>query len=422
MTQFGVINLGRMNLVEYPTQVASLASGASATNSPTNRTMALGGQESVPSANTVNTTAVQLTALQEDLHGQAGSFVPVLFSDKSELNGYYLVMDASADLQNWEQESVTLTWKADLSRVGTDFEIDIESRLTGGIRNSSFAISANGVRWHSPAIGHYAYYSASGNAPSQLVRKSSDGNQVVYLGLPLVGQVIPRWGCAVTNYLSGRTRFLDSNGIERSGTQFKTSNASSWTIGNGLLQVQPLSSSGVLNVSSWASGSSTFRPKSWDLQYNGASLGTPLGISLLRNEPEILVARLIWSSAASGRVTVDLTLRRGSRFLELYYQSQLAGILKVVRPTAEAGSNGGSGAYVFATSNDADGNKYVVGSALTNIQDLSNGGISVSAAVALDAFIGVAVGGASAPAGDAPADLWNQYIAAPAELVQGIRR
>lgn len=422
MTQFGVINFGRMALVEFPTQAASIAAGAVNTSSPTGRTLALVGQESTPSAPTVGTTSNLLRALQEDLHGLAGSFVPVTFTDKSELNGYYVVTDASADLQNWEQEAVTLTWKTDLVRVGTDLEIDIESRLTGGIRNSSFAVSANGVRWHSPSVGHYGYFTASGNTPSSVVRIGSDGAQTVYLGLPFTGSVIPRWGCSVSNYLGGRARFIDRNSIERSGIQFTNVSTSAWTASNGLVQVVPLTSGGVFNVSNWSSGSSAFQSKNWDLQYNGASLGTALGISLLRNEPEMLVARMIWSTLGPNRITADLTLRRGSRFLELYIQSQVSGTINIVRSSAEAATSSGGGAYIFATSNDANGNRYVLGSALTNIQNLTSGGISTSASVAMDAFIGVSVGGSAAVVGDQPADLWNQYIAAPAELVQGIRR
>jgi hypothetical protein len=422
MTQFGFVNFGRLLLVEFPTQAASLAAAAPSTTAPTGRTLALAGQESTPAAPNVATTAAQLRARQADLLGSQGSFLPVTFTDKAELNGYYTVTDVSADLQNWEQEAVTLTWKTNLERIGTDLEVDLESRLTGGIRNSSFAASANGVRWHAPSIGHYAYFTASGNTPSVIVRQSAEGAMNIYTGLPLTGSVIPRWGCAVGNYLGGRVRFLDDQGIERAGILFANGSPSSWTILNALVQVTPLSSGGVFNVASWASGSSAYQSKNWDLQYNSSSLGVPLGISLLRNEPEILVARLIWSTTGPNRVTADLTLRRGSRFLELYLQSQVAGVLKVVRSSAEAGTSGGSGAYLSATANDAAGNRYVIGSALTNTQDLVNGGISVSASTTFDAFVGAAVGGSSAQGGDAASDLWNQYIAAPAELVQGIRR
>jgi len=420
MTQFGTISLGRLQLVEFPTQVASIAAGAPSSNAPTGRTLALAGQESTPAASTVGTTTAQLRAMEADLHGLANALVPVIFTDKAQLNGYYIVADASADLQNWEGEAATLAWKADLTRLGTDFEVDLESRLTGGVRNSSFAASANAVRWHAPSLGHQAYYSASGNTPSVVVRTGADGAMNVYTGLPLTGSVIPRWFCAVGNYLGGRVRFLDDNGIERSGILFANGSPSSWTLSNALLQITPLSSGGVLNVAGYSGGA--FQAKNWDLQFGGTSLGVPLGISLLRNEPEIVVVRLLWSAAGPNRVTVDLTLRRVSRFVELYLQSQVAGTFKVVRSSAEAGTNGASGAYLTATVNDGAGNRYFVGSALTNTQDTVNGGISLAATTAMDVVLGTVIGGSGAVTGDQASDLYNQYLAAPSELVAGIRR
>ena len=127
MTQFGVINLGRFPLVEFPTQAATDVSGAPSTTSPTGRTLKLVGQESVPSAPEIGTTSAMLEAWRADMAGVAGSFVSVTFSDKTGLNGYYTVTDSSADLQNWEGEQQTLTWQIGLNRIGTDFEVDLES-------------------------------------------------------------------------------------------------------------------------------------------------------------------------------------------------------------------------------------------------------------------------------------------------------
>jgi hypothetical protein len=421
MTQFGSITLGRLSLVELPTMVASPAAAAPTSTAPTGHTLALSGQESLPDF--AGSTAAQLSARQADLlgMGSASSFIPVVFSDKAELNGYYIVSDSSADLQNWEGESVTLTWKADLNRIGTDLEVDIESRMTGTTRNNMFAIT--GVRWHSPSIGHYAYFSAQGNTPTVVTRIGLDGAHVVYLNLPTAQSTIPRWGCAVGNYLGGRVKFLDGNSIERSGVLFSPATPANWALSNGLINITPLSSGGVLNVASYTSGSGAYQAKTWDLRFAGTTLGVPLGISLLRNEPEMVVARLLWSTASLVRVTGDLTLRRGARHVELYLQSQIAGQFKVVRGTTENGTTGGSGAYITATSNDAAGNKYILGSALTTTADTTNGGLSSSASVlAMDAFIGAVVGGTGAVTGDTATDLYNQYIATPSELVQGIRR
>lgn len=418
MTQFGVINLGRFPLVEFPTQAATDAGAAPTPTSPTGRTLKIQGQESVPSSREIATTSAMLEAWRADMAGMVGSFVPVTFTDKTGLNGYYSVTDTTADLQNWEGEQQTLTWSINLARVGTDFEVDVESRLTGTTRNNSFGLS--GVRWHSPSIGHYSYYSAQGNVPSVVNRIGSDGTHVVYVGLPASLTTIPRWGCSVGNYMNGRVFFQDQNGVERSGILFAPTSSLGWTLDNGLLKVTPVpSGAGVLRLQTYNSPSGYAAVKTWDLLFSGTSLGQPLGVSLLRNEPEIIVLRMVFSYQSITRITCDLTLRRGARHVEVFLQSQSSGQFKIVRTTPEVGTS--ATGYVFASSADPAGDKYVVGSALSTTADLVNGGISSSASVVyMDAMVGAQV--STSAAGDLAADLYNQYLATPSELVQGVRR
>lgn len=414
MTNFGTIQVGRVQLIELPANSGNGAAAAPGQSVPSGRTLQLTGQESFPAYSVLSIPAAQ--ARCADIQGMTGAFVPVTFTDKTDLNGYYTVTDSQANMTNWNQETVTVDWTIDLQRIGVDTEIDIESRLTGGTRVNSF--SATGVRWHAPAIGAYGYYSASGNTPTIVTRTGSEGAMPVYLNLPT--PCIPRWGCPVGSYLTGRARFIDANQIERAGTQVQTT-AAGWTLHNGLVRVSPLTvGTGVLSIDAYTGGA--WQTKNWDLQWAFVSLGQPTTVSLLRNEPEIVVLRLLWSLATPQRITADLTLRRGSRFVEFYIQSQVAGSIKLMRGTAEAGVSGGGGEYVSASANDAAGNRYIVGSAKTSSQDLTQGGIYVSSATAMDAFVGVIAGGSGAVSGDQGADLYNQYVAAPAELVQGVRR
>lgn len=411
MTTFGTIAIGRLSLVEIPANPASSASQSpSAGTAP--RTLSLSGQESFPAATA--TTLAALQAKHADILGLVGAFVPVTFGDKIDLNGYYRVASAGADAINWTGETATADWTLALERAGADTEVDVESRLTGGVRVNNF--SAVGSRWHAPPIGHDSYWSGTGSAPSTVTRTGADGAMTVYLGLPT--PCIPRYNCTVGNYLSGRVRFTDTNGIERTGIAFPTT-ASGWTLHNALVRVTPIASLGILSIDAYTGGA--WHTKNWDVQSGGVSLGAPKSVSLLRNEPEIVVLRLLWS-LAPGRVTADITLRRGSRFAELYIQAEVAATLKVVRGTIETGASGGGGAYVTAAAGDGAGNRFIVGSALTSAADTTIGGISLAATTTLDAFVGVVAGGSGAVAGDLAADLFNQYVASAAELVQGVRR
>jgi hypothetical protein len=413
MTQYGTIQVGRLTLVELP---KSAAVDQFSDRDTYGRTLAIQGQESVPGF--FNTTLPQLKAKIDDLVGNVNSFVPVSFTDKSDRNGYYTISLAQVNEVNWEGEMASATWSITLNRIGADSEIDLQSRLTGAqTRNTSGAASGStGVRTHTPPIGAYGYWSGP-TIPSQINRPSADGTVITYSGLAITSTV--RWGCAVGNYPGGRVRFLDDNGVERSGTQFPApAPSAAWSFSNALVNVAPLTSGGVLNVSAYTSGA--YQAKSWDLQVNGSTLGVPLSIKMLHNEYEMGVLRMTWNSTNVGRVTADLTLRRGSRLLELYLQTESSTTIKVVRSSAEIGTS--TLTYVSASSNDAAGNRYIVGSAHADTADVANGGVSVSASVAMDAFIGVVAGGSGAIVGDRASDLFGQYLGFPAEQVTGVIR
>lgn len=404
MSDFGTVKVGRLVLRE------ALAVASESVNSQTgNRQLTITGQEAKP-----DLTVAQLAQIQDDVQNMIDSMVPVVFTNKSDRSGYYQVTDSSADLMNWTGEVITCAWKLTMDRLGSDTEVDVESRLSGATaRNNSFA--ATGERWHAPPIGHYGYWSGS-TQPSVVTRTGADGPMTVYRGLSAT--VNPRYGCAVGSYLAGRVRFSDANSAERSGVNFTVA-ATGWTLSNALVQVTAASAgSGVLTVSAYTGGA--MQAKAWDLLSGGVSLGVPAGATVLRNDPEAVTLRLLWTQATPGRVSADLVLRRGSRFVELYVQGEFSSTLKLVRTTAEAGTSGTG--YVAATANDAAGNRYIVGSALTFTADTTLGGLSLASTTALDAFIGVVAGGGAAVAGDQAADLYAQYLGAPSESTQAVRR
>lgn len=365
------------------------------------------GQESSPPL-----SVDQLERRREDFLGMDGRLIPVTFTDKARLNGWYRVAGVKATTTNTFGAVLTLDWTLDLTRLGTEAEVDLESRLSGPLtRNTSHA--ASGERWHSPPAGHYGYWSST-TIPTVVTRTGEDGAHLVYRGVPATH---PRWGCAPAGALLGRCRFLDDDAFERTGANFTVA-ATGWELSNGLVRVRPLTSGGVLEVASYTGA---WRAKSWDLLLNAVSLGVPRSVTLVQNELELVIVRVLWASAAApGRTTADLILRRGARFLELYLRTSTASAFKVVRATTEAGTAGTG--YIRATADDADGNRYIVGSAQAFTNDTVTGGLSKTATTTLDAFIGVAAGGAAAVSGDQPDHLMAQYLGSPNELVVPVRR
>lgn len=396
------VTVGRMVLREDDIAVES-ADGSGV------RTLSIAGQESIP-----RLTASQVAKRREDLLAIGGQFVPVVFTTKTYLNGFYRVESTSGSIEDWRDGMRIYPWGLSLIRLGTESEVDIESRLSGSItRQNNFAVT--GERIHAPSIGHIAYWSDA-TVTQAISRTSVDGVIKAYRGVG--AEVSPRWTVSPANYASGRVRFLDDEDIERSGSSMKC-NAVDWELNNGLVRVRPLLASGTLEVSAWSG--SAWQSKAWDLRAGGSALAPFDHCTVLYNEFEVVAIRLMKSMATGGRVYADIVLRRGFRIVDVYLQSEFGTTLKIVRATTEAGVNSLSGTVV-ADVNDADGNKYIVGSAKTFTADIANGGIEKAATATLDAFIGVVFAGSAAVTGDAAVDLQKQYIGAPSELVQGVQR
>lgn len=394
------LQLGRMVLREDRTVAEQ--------GSTSDRGMTITGQESIP-----RLLSAAVERQREDFLALAGQFVPVVFTVKGYLSGFYTVDDVTGTVEDWEDGLKVFRWSVNLTRAGTESDLDIESRLGGALtRVNDFAVV--GVRTHAPAIVHGGYWT-DGSVTTAVSRTGEDGLLKLYTGL--AATMSPRWATTPVGYLTGRVRFTDELGRERAGDAAKLPTAG-WTISNGLVRVRPLASGGVLEVAAYTGGA--WRTKAWDITFNATTLGVFDQCALITNELGLVTIRLM-KYMANGRLYVDVTLRRGHRFAEVYVQSEFGGALKIVRATNEAGTNGLAGTVV-ATANDADGNKYIVGSARTFTADVVAGGISKAAAATLDVFVGVVAGGTGAVTGDVAADLQKQYVGLPSELVQGVRR
>jgi hypothetical protein len=399
MTDWGSIQLNRTLLRE---RFAAAETGV-------NRAMDLDGQESTPPL-----TRPVLVATHDNLNAlDSDSPIAVTWTDKPERNGYYQVKSCGSTITEERGDRVLADWKISLDRLGSAGEIDLQSRLTGAVRLNDFGLP--GERWHAPPIGHYAYYTGS-TSPTTMTRTGVDGAMTVYRSVP--SGVSPRWGCAPTDYLKGRARVTDTAaGLEVDGTQ-RPVPAAAWALSNGLVNVAPTASAGVLDVQAYTGGA--WHSKLWNVTIGGANVAAWDSVTLLRNDLEHVVLRLT-ASRSPGRAVLDLALRRGARTVEGYLQSGSSATLAVYLRTLETNTSAAASGYVVATGNDADGNRFAAGSART-FGAHTNGGVSKAAATGLDFWLGVQTGGASPSAGDAVLDLRNQYIGALAESTYAVRR
>jgi hypothetical protein len=362
---YGDLQLGRLLLRE------TFRTGEASSDS---RSMELEGEESMPPL-----TRTQVVWRHDNLLAlEQGGILPVTWTDKPERNGYYRLTSASADYTEYRGEVITSQWKVGLDRLGSDSEVDLQSRLTGVVRANDFSLT--GERWHAPPIGHYGYFTGTTN-PSTMTRTGAEGAVTVYRGVP--ENVAPRWGCAPTAYLGGRVR-ITSAGTELCGVD-QALPPTGWALSNGLVNVTT-SGSGALDVQTYTDAG--WRSKTWNVSVAGP--GSTItgwdGATVLRNDPEQVVLRLT-KSLNPGRATLDLTLRRGSRFVEGYLQTGTSTTLAAYLASAEIYTSFAASGYITATNDDSDGNRFAIGSA-RSFTVHSNGGITKSSTTRLDFWIG----------------------------------
>ena len=339
------------------------------------RSLDLDGQESYPPL-----TRAQVIARHDGINSLIpGQVIPVTCTDKPERNGYYAVKACSSTYTEYRNEAVTADWKVSLDRIGSDAETDLQSRLTGAVRLNDFALT--GERWHAPPIGHYGYYTGATNATT-MTRTGADGTMTVYRGVP--ANISPRWGCAPVNYLTGRVKATTTGSQEVYGVDVPLA-ATNWALSNGLVNITP-GASGTLDAQTYSGGA--YHSKLWNVSVAGSasSITSWDAATLLRNDPEMCILRLI-KGLNPGRATLDLTLRRGSRFVEGYLQVGTANTLAAYRSTLEANTSFAGAGYATAAGDDSDGNVFAVGSARTFTAH-ANGGIVKAAATSMDFWIG----------------------------------
>lgn len=360
-------------------------------------------------------TLAQIQARSEDLVAMLDRALPVVFSDKTTQIGFYEVNDVGAVITGWPGEASFFNWTLRLNRIGSENAIDIESRLGSVVRQNSFALT--GERWHAPAIGAYGYFTGTTQPSGTIGRVLADaeGTVTVFRGIP--ADVSPVWGITAPNYLLGRSRVL-VDGVERSGIGIRVATAD-WTLTNGLIRVTPNTSGSMLQVEGW--DGAVWSSKDLDLTV-GTDLAPPWdAMTILRNDFECVVLRLIKSKSPSGRILVDLTLRRGAGFVEGFIQTDASVTLGVKTDPVLVTTNNAATGYILETSNDANGNQFTMGVPVT-FTGSTTGGVSKATSIELPWYAGYVIDGTLGVSGNTAIHLRDQYIGALTEQALAVKR
>jgi hypothetical protein len=409
VTAYTDITIGRLTLRETFDMNSNVSSGTDT------QTIVLSGEESYPPL-----TLAQVKQRREDILGLQNKLVPIRFGTKSDHDGWYKITDVNTSVRDYQGDELrAFGWGINAERIGPENAVDLESRLTGIARLNDHGLT--GERSHTPAGGAYAYYTGLSQPSGAVSRSTSDGVAVsTWRSVPASAN--PRWAVSLSNYGNGRAR-IKVAGTERVATNISVG-ASAWVLENGLVSASMAgpAASATLNVANW--DGSTWDSTAWNINL-GASAGTGLtsfdAATVLRNDYEVCTVRLV-KDRNPGRTLLDLTLRRGSRFVEGYLQTDSATLLAAYLKTAQPSTATASTGYVVATSNDAQGNKVLVGSARSFNGMTSQGGLNKAAATKLDFYIGAVVAGSGAAAGDAATVLNSHYLTAMSEVTLGALR
>lgn len=377
-------------------------------------------------------TVADMQLARTELLEQVGMLVAVTWSIDSTRDGFYILTGASIELMSLSASGAWATFSADLRRIGGVAQTELQSLITGTVLvNDHGVIDTEAEPFHAPSVGALVYDAAPGT-PTARQRTTEDGVITWFDGVSFSAD--PTWSANPSDYYKGAAQVLVSSKL-RAGLD-APNDVDDFELSNGLVKVTPGgggTSNGRILVAHY-DGSVWDTAKDYAIWWNATDVIPGWHyLSIIRNDPECSIIRLIRDAAENPptayRHVLDLQLRRGSRFVECFYTWTGAAIaIQVRRETAEAATATSAAAPfsssvgIRATSNDASGNRYVMGTARTHTQNTTQGYLQKASANTMDFFIGSEVGGSGAATGDAAEDLCLQYLGHLSEKVRAVRR
>lgn len=329
--------------------------------------------------------------------------VPFYWSeDASEWDGYYRVADASVGTVPLSLTAHWFPFTVKMVRVADGFQAPmIESRLLGALRVNAHSITtANTIAWWSPGASVYAVgRTVDGNLD---VLTGAEGDVFVYRDSSETAfDVSDTWYVAPTDYYDGSVR------VELTGDAGTTYRAvigrqiinlpQYWRLSNSLMRITSGATANEAEFSvSWYDGTQWETAKTFRLQTGPSGFADldvpPVRVTILRNSPECCAIRVHYGkNDASPVYAVDYTLRRGSRYLEVFWPGMGTDDPGLALTSAEALTAITGGAR--ATNNDAGGNKLVLAGTTAVTLDTTNGKIRCDNADPAVFMIGCAIGG-----------------------------
>jgi hypothetical protein len=382
------VHIGRISFTS-PAQLTYEGSGG-------NRTLNISGKLAESNLDTVKYIRDELISM-----AQSGYYVPFEYDGDDSFNGFVEVNSSNIDISRYSVGG--FNYSIDMNYLGKTGEVVKESVITGKLIDNDHSITSTTQQFHTPPANHYNYYHISD--PDSNVRYASDltttnAQDTVSLYFKTSSSLRAQnaqYHVNTSDFYKGAVK-ITTNNLTRNGLN-SPNNPANAVIENGIFKIK------VGNQSN----ESRFQTFIWDVSDYQSDYeyvihrGTPLSgdqlatefqgwntIQVLRNTPEIGILRLTsnYESDGQGRLTVDISLRRGAHHASLVInQSPVTsrinlGLSSALAMSAETG-------YIKQTSLDTDGNKIIFGSPNSFTSDLTRGLIYPSSGgTQFKAFVG----------------------------------
>lgn len=393
------ISIGRLTGLNNPNRVIL-----------TGDTLTLGG---VVTADTL----AELHALRDELRATAESeaLIAIAWTVDGNIDAFYRVEDGSVGLVSLTSTTGAVVYSFRLMLIGRESETRLQSALTGKDLSADVAYTPTDDGLVTPPPDAREFLPASAATVRDL---SSGGTIRVRRDVPAAAN--PSWSSAPDVYYTGACKIIVDSQV-RCGERCPNT-PQDWSMDNEIVRVSDSGGAdGSLTVEHW--DGTDWRAETLNIRDGGADVGDWDSIGIIHNLPERTTIRLAGSRSGTtkGRITLDLTIRRGDRNVKAILSSDDNSTALEARMNVAATTTGAPDGVIKRASADGQGHRWMLGSQDTVTQDTANGAITKTD-YRLPFVVSKIIDSAAPDTGDSDDDLWEQYMENRVETVREVGR
>jgi hypothetical protein len=238
--------------------------------------------------------------------------VPFTYEGDSTYGGYCQVDSADVNTQHLFGKGL-FKYSLNLRIKGRAGETSFESNLTGSLLVNAHSYSSSNTYGPTHALPVNAYNYAHGEAPTTHSRATKDGTVYLFTDQSLRNSEA-NWQVDAANYYKGAAQ-ITIDGYVKNGYLTKD-NPTAVVLDNGIVQVTSgsVSNQSRINLKFYDNGEFvSSKEVAFSMGSSFAEWNTWKSVQILRNDAEEASIRLVTYSetAGDGKLTLDLTIRRG---------------------------------------------------------------------------------------------------------------